>query len=247
MEFLIGAAVLIGAMSQRVSGFGFALVVAPVLVLLIGPFDGVMVVNICGAVSSSLVLTRVWRRVDWRQYVRIVIPALLAIIPGSIVSVLLGGPWLQIIIGVILLIALTISLVVTRADRVYATQPAAFASGSASGFMSATAGISGPPISIYGILTRWEQSSFAATLQPYFITLGATSFIVKVVADGGRLPDIDWWIWVIVIVGIVVGLTIGESLSKRVSSRAARGAVIVFSYLGGIAAIVDGVIELAAS
>jgi hypothetical protein len=39
---LIGVAVMAGAIAQRVSGMGFALVVAPVLVLLIGPFDGVL-------------------------------------------------------------------------------------------------------------------------------------------------------------------------------------------------------------
>ncbi len=244
MELLIGAAVLVGAISQRVSGFGFALVVAPVLVLLIGPFDGVMVVNICGAASSTLILTRVWRSIDWRQYARLSIPAVIAIIPGSIVSVVLGGPWLQIVIGIILVVALTVSLQVTRADRVYGNQPAALGSGAASGFMSATAGISGPAVSIYGILTRWDQASFAATLQPYFITLGVTSFITKIVAGGGRLPDIDGWIWVLVIVCTVVGLTIGETISNRISSAAARRAVVVVSYLGGLAAIIDGLVEL---
>lgn len=247
MAILIGLAVILGAMAQRVSGMGFALVAAPVLVLLIGPFDGPLMVNICGAASASIVLTRVWRNVDWRQYVRLVVPALLAIIPGSIVAVLLGGPTLQIVIGALLVLALTASLLVTRSDRVFARTPTAIGAGAASGFMSATAGISGPPIGIYGILTRWEHRPFAATLQPYFVTLGTSAFLGKILADGGRLPDYEWWLWVLIVACTLVGLTLGEVLARRISAAVARRVVIAISYLGGIAAIIDGAIALAVS
>jgi uncharacterized membrane protein YfcA len=247
VAILIGLAVIVGAMAQRVSGMGFALVAAPVLVLLIGPFDGPLIVNICGAASASLVLTRVWRNVDWGQYLRLVVPAVAAIVPGSIVAVLLGGPILQIGIGGILVLALTASLLVTRTDRRFARTPTAIGAGAASGFMSATAGISGPAVGIYGILTKWEHQPFAATLQPYFVTLGTAAFVGKVVADGGRLPDYDWWLWVLIVACTIVGLTIGEVLSRRISSRVARRVVIAISYLGGIAAIIDGAVALAAS
>jgi hypothetical protein len=113
--------------------------------------------------------------------------------------------------------------------------------------MSATAGISGPAVGIYGILTKWEHQPFAATLQPYFVTLGTAAFVGKVVADGGRLPDYDWWLWVLIVACTIVGLTIGEVLSRRISSRVARRVVIAISYLGGIAAIIDGAVALAAS
>lgn len=247
MAVLIGLAVILGAMAQRVSGMGFALVAAPVLVLLIGPFDGPLIVNICGAVSASLVLTRVWRNVDWRQYLRLVVPALLAIVPGSLVAVLLGGPTLQIVIGALLVVALTASLLVTRSDRIFARTPTAIGAGAASGFMSATAGFSGPAVSIYGILTRWEHRSFAATLQPYFVTLGTAAFVGKIVADGGRFPAYDWWLWVVIVGCTVVGLTLGEFASRRISARVARRVVLAISYLGGIAAILDGAASLAGS
>lgn len=246
MAVLIGLAVIVGAMAQRVSGMGFALVAAPVLVLLIGPFDGPLIVNICGAASASLVLTRVWRHVDWGQYLRLVVPALLAIVPGSIVAVLLGGPILQIGIGAILVIALTASLLVTRTDRRFARTPTAIGAGAASGFMSATAGISGPAVGIYGILTKWEHRPFAATLQPYFVTLGTAAFVSKIIADGGRLPDYDWWLWVVIVACTIVGLAIGDRLARHISATVARRVVIAISYLGGVAAIVDGAVHLAA-
>lgn len=243
MVALIALAVLIGATAQRVSGMGFALTAAPVLVLLIGPFDGVLLVNLAGAVSASIVISRVWRNIDWRQFRLLTIPALITIIPGAYVSVLLGGPALQVIVGVILVFALSVSLLVNRAEKTVPQTQAALISGAASGFMSATAGIGGPGVSVYAVLTRWEQKTFAATIQPFFVALGVTSFVIKVVLSEQGLPDYEWWVWPLVIVCTLIGLTVGERLTTYVSAKTARRIVIVISYLGGIAAIIDGLID----
>jgi hypothetical protein len=239
----IALAIIIGAMAQRVSGMGFALTAAPVLVLLIGPFHGVLLVNLAGAVSAGIVISRVWRNIDWRQFALLTIPALIAIIPGAYISVLLGGPALQITVGAILVVALTISLLIHRAEKVVPRTPAAIMSGVASGFMSATAGVGGPGVAVYAVLTRWEHWTFAATIQPFFVMLGLTSFITKVVLSEQGLPDYEWWVWPLVIVCTLIGLTLGEWVSKIISVRAARITVIVISYLGGTATIIDGLFD----
>jgi uncharacterized protein len=239
----IALAILVGAMAQRVSGLGFALTVAPVLVLLIGPFDGVLMVNLAGAVSSAIVLSRLWRNIDWRQFAYITIPALIAVIPGAYISVLLGGPELQITVGLILVVALSISLLINKAQKTVPQIPAAILTGTASGFMSATAGVGGPGVAVYSVLTRWEQRSFAATIQPFFVSLGVTSFVTKVVLSEKGLPDYDWWVWPLIISCTLAGLALGEWISRFVSVRIARISVIVISYLGGFAAIVDGLFD----
>lgn len=241
---VVALAVLAGAMAQRVSGMGFALVVAPVLVLLVGPVDGVLMVNICGATSACLIITRVWSLIDWRQYLLLVVPALVAVVPGALVAARLGGPLLQIVIGLLVVVALTVSLLVTRAERVTARLPTGIITGAASGFMSATAGVSGPSAGIYAVLTRWEHREFAATIQPFFATLGAAAFLSKIVALPDGLPDYDWWLWPLILGCTVVGLVAGERLARVVSARAARRSVVVLAYAGGVVAMVDGAWEL---
>jgi hypothetical protein len=59
----LGAAVLVGASAQRVTGLGFSLVASPFMVLLLGPFNGVLVVNACAVVAALAVLSQVWRDV----------------------------------------------------------------------------------------------------------------------------------------------------------------------------------------
>ena len=243
MFTFIALAILVGAIAQRVSGLGFALTVAPVLVLLIGPFDGVLMVNLAGAVSAAIVVSRVWRDIDWRQFVYLTIPALLAVIPGAYISVLLGGPELQITVGLVLVVALSISLLINKAQKTVPQIPAAILTGTASGFMSATAGIGSPGLAVYSVLTRWEHGSFAATIQPVFLSVGMTSFVTKVVLSEQGLPDYDWWVWPLIISCTLVGVTLGEWVSRFVSVRVARISVIVISYLGGVAAIVDGLLD----
>lgn len=246
MFAFIGLSILVGAMAQRVSGLGFALTVAPVLVLLIEPFDGVLMVNLAGAVSAAIVISRVWRRIDWRQFVYLTIPALLAVIPGAYISVLLGGPELQITVGFILVVALSISLLVNKAQKTVPQARAAILTGTASGLMSATAGIGGPGVAVYSVLTRWEHRSFAATIQPFFVCLGVTAFVTKVLLSEQGLPDYDWWVWPLIISCTLVGLALGEWVSGFVSVRIARISVIVISYLGGFAAILDGLMDASA-
>jgi uncharacterized membrane protein YfcA len=103
-------AVFVGAVAQRVTGLGFALVVAPVLVILLGPFDGVMIVNLCSVLSASLVLSAVWRDVEWRRYRLLAGPAVVGIVPGALLAYLLPEPALEIGIGGLLVAALTTSL-----------------------------------------------------------------------------------------------------------------------------------------
>ncbi len=69
-------------MAQRITGMGFALVAAPSLILVVGGFAGVLVVNVCAALTSAAILTRLWREVDWARWRVLVAGALTASFPG---------------------------------------------------------------------------------------------------------------------------------------------------------------------
>ncbi|MCD5345752.1 sulfite exporter TauE/SafE family protein [Agromyces sp. H3Y2-19a] len=245
----VALSVLVGAASQRITGMGFALIAAPALVVLLGPFDGVVVVNLCAVLSSLLILPRVWRLVEGRRLAWLLPPAILGTVAGAIVAANVPGPVLQVGVGLLVVVALTVTLVVTRTAAApsddAATGPApAIIAGAASGFMNASAGVGGPALSVYAVATRWPQAGFAATAQAYFIVIGSAALLGKFVATGWSWPSLDPAAWPFVIGALLVGLLIGEWLAPRVSHRAARLAVVVIAYVGGAAALVDGVLEL---
>ncbi|WP_188669014.1 sulfite exporter TauE/SafE family protein [Tersicoccus solisilvae] len=244
MFALVLAAVVVGAVAQRISGLGFALVVSPVLVLALGAFDGVMLVNLCAAVSASMALLLVRRDVDWRRYAALAGCALVGIVPGAWLAASLPGPVVEISIGVLLVVALTISVLLTRTSVVLSGPLTLATSGVASGLMNAAAGIGGPAVSVYALLSRWPHRSFAATLQPYFLTLGLCSLGAKWVASGGRMPGLEPWQWVTIIACTAGGLLLGQRIAPHVPAAAARRIVVAIAYLGAASLLVKGLTDL---
>lgn len=243
---LVSSVVFIGAFAQRITGMGFALVVSPFLVLLLGPFSGVLVVNIASVLSALIVLARVRREIEWRRFTWLVIPALVGIVPGSILANELAPGWLELLVGVLLLVALTASLAARRMSLHIDGGAIRSAAGFSSGLMNAAAGIGGPAVSIYGILSEWPQRPFAATLQPYFATIGLASLVTKLAIDPAGWPASPWWTWAVIAAFLVVGIGLGDRLSVRIHPSWARLAVIAIAYMGAAFALVHGLASLGA-
>jgi len=242
---LIALSVVIGAVSQRITGMGFALVASPLVVILLGPFDGVLVVNLLGVLSAALIIPRVWRHIEWRTLAWLSIPAVVAIVPGSLLVTRLPGAVMQLGVGILVIVALTATLLIRRAKHIVPARPAAIVAGAASGFMNTAAGVGGPAISIYAVIMRWPQVNFAATLQPYFVIVGTASLVTKAVFSGGQIPELDAVSWIVIVSSLLAGLGLGEVLNKHVSHRVARIAVIIVAYIGGTVAVIDGALGLA--
>jgi uncharacterized membrane protein YfcA len=245
MFALVLIAVVAGALAQRLAGLGFGLLVSPVLVVLLGPFDGVMIINLCGAASSLLILSRVWRHVDWRRYFGLALAAVAGVLPGAWLASNVPEAPLEICIGVLLIIALLGSQRLTHSSW-RASGPVPLVSlGFSSGLMNAAAGVGGPAITAYAIATRWDQKSFSATLQPYFVTTGLTSLVSKYVMSGGHLPSLEGWQWLSILAAMVAGITAGDLLSGRVKPASVRRIVVAIAYLGAVSTLAKGFLELA--
>jgi uncharacterized protein len=233
--------VFVGAFAQRVTGLGFGLVVSPFIVLLLGPYSGVMILNLAAIVSASLVLSRVWRHVDWRRLAGFVPSALAGIIAGAFIAHALAAPWLEGIIGVTLIIALTVSQVIGRTSFVAHGPGWVIGTGVTAGVMNSAAGIGGPAMTVYAVLSEWEQRSFSATLQPFFAFTGIASFLTKYLIDPGRLVALPWGVWAGILGALLAGVAAGGRVAERVSGLAARRAVLGISYAGGAVTAAKGI------
>lgn len=241
---LVLAAVVMGAGMQRITGMGFALVAAPFLVLLLGPVEGVVLVNVCGAVTAGAIIFRVVRDIDWKRYAALTVSALLGIVPAAFLIRVIPPAVLQISIGVILAAGLTV-LLVLKSATLPARRRYLWTAGTLSGFMNTAAGVGGPAVSMYSIATRWQHRSFAATMQPYFFTIGAFSLASKALTAPASFPVLPWTMWLAVAVSCLVGLVLGDVAAKFVPARAAQVLLIVLAYLGAAATIVRGVLDAA--
>ena len=237
---LVLAAVVMGAGMQRVTGMGFALVAAPFLVLLLGPVEGVVLVNVCGAVTAGAIIFRVVKDIDWKRYAALAASALLGIVPAAILIRLIPAPVLEISIGVILAVGLTV-LLVLKSATLPERRRYLLTAGGLSGFMNTAAGVGGPAVSMYSIATRWQHKSFAATMQPYFFTIGTFSLISKAITAPATFPVLPLAMWVAVAAACLGGLVLGDLAAKHVPARAAQILLIILAYLGAAATIIRGV------
>lgn len=242
---LLVVAIIVGAAMQRLTGMGFALVSAPFVVLIMGPTTGIVLVNICGIVASALVLARVVKEVQWRRYLILAAAAMAGVVPGAVIVKYAPAAWLEVGVGLMVLAGLTVSLRMSSVKAHSGLRPQLLA-GVASGVMNTTAGVGGPAMSVYAVASKWEQRSFAATMQPYFLTIGLASVIAKYVANPESMPLLAPSEWVAVGVAIVVGLIGGELLARRVTPAQARVLMLVLAYAGAIAATARGIVLLVA-
>lgn len=244
MALALVLAIFTGATMQRLTGMGFALVCAPFVVLIMGPVTGIVLVNVCGAVASALVIFRVYKYIDFKKYLILAFAALAGVIPGAIILKYIPGAWLQVGVGVVVLISLTMSLRMKSPSKETRLSPMILA-GTMSGAMNTTAGVGGPAMSVYAVASKWDQRSFAATMQPYFLTIGVASILAKCLATPGSMPQMEIWTWAAVGVAIVAGLIAGEILAHWIAPHRARSLVVILAYAGATAATVGGIVELA--
>ncbi|GAA3702220.1 TSUP family transporter [Zhihengliuella alba] len=236
--------VLLGAVAQRVAGLGFAMLASPFLVLLLGPHVGVFLINVCGVVSSTLIIPRVWKDIDWSMFRWLTVASIAGSVPGVLAAAHMDSGPLSIFVGGVVLIALILSLSLSRADVVVTGKAPRAVAGLASGLTNAMAGVGGPAVSAYAVLSRWPQRSFAATLQPFFACMGLVAVAAKLAVDPSQAPALDWWMWGLIVVAIIAGILGGERLQRHVSDRSARIFVITIAFAGAIMALVEGLVEV---
>ncbi len=243
---IVLTAIFVGAIAQRVAGLGFALLIAPFLVVILGPHEGVLMTNICGVVSSTLILTRVWRAIDWSMFRWLAIPSVFGSIPGSIAAVYFPSAPLAVTVGLIVLVALTVSLLLQRSAVVVRGNTPKVIAGFTAGVTNSMAGVGGPAVSAYALLARWPQRPFAATLQPFFALIGLVTIAAKMLIDPTQAPALDAWMWAVIGGVIVMGIYAGERLARFIRDDHARFAVVVIAFLGAGTAIGTGVADLMA-
>jgi len=237
---LLGLGIVFGTMSQRVSGMGFALLMAPLFVIAFGAYEGILLMNIGGAFSSAVMLTRVWRHVNWRKFWALLGASIPGAAIGAYVATQLDGATLQVMVGVLLVVGLATLQQTKPVGGLSNERRGTFIAGLASGFTNGTAGFGSPAIAIYALYTRWDQQSFAATLQPLFIVMSLSAFTLKT-AISGRSPSLEWWIYPVMIILILVGSVLGERVREFIMEDGIKRMVIALCYIGAISATLNGV------
>ena len=91
--------VTLGSCLQRVSGMGLGLVGGPILTLLLGPVQGIMVINVLAVVNAMLTTYSMRANVDWGKFLRIAPVMVLGAIPAALLVANIDSAALLVLVG----------------------------------------------------------------------------------------------------------------------------------------------------
>ncbi len=222
---------------QRVSGFGFGIIVMAVFPYLMPSYGEATALSGMLALVTALVpAVKHIRVVPWKK----LLPILLTFLVVSFFAVelvrLVDSRALKHILGVVLILISIYFFVFSERIHIRPTVPVQIGLGSLSGLMGGLFAMQGPPAVIYFISSTNDKEEYIALTQWYFLVGNTMMTLFR--ARAGLVTETVIRSWVIAVPAVVLGLCLGARLFKRIRVRTLRKLVYAFLAVSGVVAIV---------
>ena len=245
---LVAVTALVAAVVQASTGLGFALVLGPALFALLDPESAIVAITALGIALNLLVLFAEQRRpsVAWRE----VGPILAAAAPGAVcgVAVLRALPkaWLQVTVGVAVIVAAGLRERARREETEPTTGDprARLALGFATGTLTTSAGVNGPPIALWLTHRGLAPSEMRDSLGAAFLGLGLIGAVVLAPVLAAAGVGLDWTSLAVALVCVVAGHAIGRRAFARIDAARYEPLVLVVVVAAGVASVLAGALAM---
>jgi uncharacterized protein len=216
--------VLVGGVLQSSTGFGFSMLTSPLLLALLGPAQAVTVASILGCTLSCVLLVGEGRRPDVarRDAGLLVLFSLPGLALGAVAVSTLSVQVLAIIMAVGVFGGLAVRVRARRRTRPVGAWSAPLA-GVASGTLSTSTGISGPPLIFHLLARGLPPSQMRDTLAAIFASLGAIGLVPLAVAGSLDVPSG----MLLLLASAIVGQVLGRRVFRRMAPSAYEPVVLV--------------------
>lgn len=231
----IGILVVVGVAGfvARLSGFGFGLIVVPVMSLFIGPRDAVIISTLVGLVSS---MNQAWlerAHADVTTVRRLFVAACAGMPFGLAVFVLVPEHVLRAVLGVTVVAA---AMVLARGFTLgRASRRADFGLGFVSGVLNTSVSTNGPPLVFLLQARRFEPPAFRGTIARVFFYSNIVS--VLLFAAAGEVSGPAAVMSVLSLPVLFVMQWVGTRSAGLVRGDRFRVLVLVLLFLSGISAV----------
>jgi uncharacterized membrane protein YfcA len=230
-------AVLLASFIRGVSGFGLALVLAPILLLILNSKSMVVINLLLGVVSNILVLSYSYRNVHLKGIVPMALSSLLGIPLGLWIIKVIEPSTLKIFVGSItIFFAIPLALGFTR---VFAKEALASSiTGFVSGFLGTSTSVGGPPVVLFMHNQNWRKEIIHSSLAAYFL-FNSSSSLIALSASGFMNTQIMIFT-VSLVPALLVGIVVGMAAFRRINPRLFRGFSLAVIIGMGILGVLSG-------
>lgn len=236
----LAAALVLGfaAAVQMASGFGFALVSVPLLALVVGPHDAVLLALVMGTGFNA------WQAVEGRGVVdrgvvgRILAGAAFGLPLGYLLYRALGQDALTLVVG---LLVLAVVVLLWRGWSLPVTgRPTDVVAGLWTGVLTTSTATNGPPVVTLLTARGLGAEAFRATATTVFLVLDLLA--VGLFAATGELGRSELVTALVALPAVVVGGLLGHRARHLLSPAAFRRLVLLLLAATGCAAVLAALV-----
>ena len=230
-------AVVFAFFVRGVVGFGNALVLAPILILIVSPKPVVVINIILGMVSHAVLLIYAFRSINVRIVIIMAICCLVGIPLGTWIIKVIASSDLKVLIGgLTVFFALLIMLGLTPAFR--RERLASGISGFLSGILLSATSLGGPPAVLFMHNQNWSKEMVHSSLAVYFFF--ACLFALIALAISGVVDAKMVVTAASFIPAMLIGLALGMMAFFRIHPQFFRRLSIAVVVVTGILGILSG-------
>ncbi len=235
-SFLVAlfAAFLAGCVSG-LTGFGLALISVPLLLFVYDPATVVALTAVLSVFINVAVVWDSWKDADKRMVFALLPSAFVGIVAGVEVLRAVDPEYLRLGVGFVVVVSALLLLRDVKLPGARSRWGPVIA-GSASGMLSTSTALAGPPIVLLFASRGFAKHVFRGSSALYFLFLSLAGLVVlafRNLVDGGDVP-----LALALVPAAFLGKVLGTALLKNVSERAFRAVslgVVIFTGALGVA------------
>jgi uncharacterized protein len=244
LEVYIFTVFILSSFLQTATGFGYAIITAPLLALVLGPKETVMLTMLTGLIIRIFMMRATKNDGSFKAIFPLITASIIGALPGAYVMTIISNDGLKLFIGLVLLVA----VIALSKNHILPIRHHKFAEsvvGGLSGFLATTTSINGPPIILYYLNSKAEESKsvFRGNLTRYFLLINIASIIISYVAGTLVIAEL-WFRTLLSIPALLIGFFVGEKFFHRINAATLRKASLCLVFVSSLAIIGAAVLKL---
>ena len=232
---LIAAITLGAAFAQSLTGFGFALIMMPLLTVILGVRTAAPVVALTALTVYTINLIRYRRAINLPEVLRLGVASAAGVPVGIWVLSNADEQAVMRVLGLVLVAYATYSLLQPKAQRVLSrgwVYPAGFLAGCFGGAYNTP----GPPVIVYGSMRQWPRDEFRAVLQALFFLNGVLVVVSHALAVHLTKQVMVHYLYALP--ALALGILVGSVVDRRIDHDRFRKIVVAMILVLGLALVV---------
>jgi uncharacterized protein len=213
------AVVFLAALLQSLSGFGFAIIVMPLVTLLLGLHTAAPTVALVAVTAYAVNVVRYRHGIDRGEVLRLAAASAVGVPLGIWALKNVDEALVKRLLGAILVAYSAYALwrpATGRAAPAWWVYPAGFFAGCLGGAYNTP----GPPVILYGSVRRWPRDEFRAVLQALFLASGLMVVAGHLVA--GHVDGTVVRYYACALPALALGIAAGAAVDRRVDHEMFR-------------------------